>query len=741
MLNLLCLSFGQKEQNIWYFGNLAGINFNTTAATPLINSAMSTMEGCSSMSDNNGNLLFYTDGVNVWNRLHSIMPNGNGLHGSSTSTQSGVIVKKPGANNLYLIFTVAPEGSSGGLKYTEVNMSLSNGYGAVTSNKNILISTPVCEKLIITPHSNGTDFWVLTYSFGLNEIQCYLLDSSGLNLSPIISTSGVTPIWGTDAIGQMKCSKDGSRIAIAHQTNNKVELLNFDNSSGLASGLITIPFPNLPNGYFEQTMGVEFSPNGNLLYVATAYNLYQFDLLAGSITDIVNSRFTIGQNILAGQIQLAPNGKIYHAQLSQSSIGVINNPEIYGSGCNYINNGFYLAGRTSSYGLPFSISQINNPQITANNLCFGDTAVFFLSSSQPIDSLFWDFGNIASGTDNYSTDSIASHVFTNSGSYLVSLTTYTSGFASTYNLIVNIYFPPNVNLGPDRKKCIGEFTSLNLAVPNATYLWSDNSNGSSLIINEGGIYSVNVTVNGCTVSDTILIEYGDPPTVNLGNDTSICLGDSLLLNAYYPNANYLWTNGSTDYEQIIYEDGIYSVEVSNEYCSIEESIQIFTVAPPNPNLGPDMFLCKIENINLEILNNPNSTYLWNDNSIATVLPILEPGEYWVLESNICGVEIDTIKVSQLDCNEYILMPNTFTPNNDGINDFFLPIQINNLNFQKLIILNRWGQSIFSSNSITSGWDGTYLGNPCAAGVYFWKVVLTDNENNTFEKSGFLHLHD
>ena len=86
----------QGQGNIWYFGNYAGLDFNSGSPVVLNNSAMSAFEGCSSIADENGNLLFYTDGMTVWNMNHQVMYNGTGLYGNSSSTQSGVIVPLPG---------------------------------------------------------------------------------------------------------------------------------------------------------------------------------------------------------------------------------------------------------------------------------------------------------------------------------------------------------------------------------------------------------------------------------------------------------------------------------------------------------------------------------------------------------------------------------------------------------------------------------------------------------------------
>jgi hypothetical protein len=128
--------FGQKQGNIWYFGNNAGIDFNNATPKPLGNSALKTLEGCATVSNSKGELLFYTNGITVWNKNHLPMPNGTGLLGDTSSTQSAVIVPQPLTPNIFYVFTVDAEGRANGLQYSIVDMSLNGGLGDVkTKNK------------------------------------------------------------------------------------------------------------------------------------------------------------------------------------------------------------------------------------------------------------------------------------------------------------------------------------------------------------------------------------------------------------------------------------------------------------------------------------------------------------------------------------------------------------------------------------------------------------------------------
>ena len=137
--NITIFCFSQGEVNNWYFGNHAAISFNSGSPVALTNSAMQTNEGCATLSDASGQLLFYTDGSTVYDRNHQVMPNGTGLMGHESTTQSGTIVPLPGSTNLFYVFTLDQMATPNGYRYSIVDLNLNGGLGAVTSTKNILI--------------------------------------------------------------------------------------------------------------------------------------------------------------------------------------------------------------------------------------------------------------------------------------------------------------------------------------------------------------------------------------------------------------------------------------------------------------------------------------------------------------------------------------------------------------------------------------------------------------------------
>src|SRR5437868_1237164 len=96
LITISQFSSAQNENNIWYFGDVCGLDFNSGSPVAISNSAMYQWEGCATMCDAGGNILFYTNGITVWNKQHSVMVNGDSLYGDGSATQSALIIKQPG---------------------------------------------------------------------------------------------------------------------------------------------------------------------------------------------------------------------------------------------------------------------------------------------------------------------------------------------------------------------------------------------------------------------------------------------------------------------------------------------------------------------------------------------------------------------------------------------------------------------------------------------------------------------
>ena len=385
----------QHQNNNWYFGRNAGITFNTTPPTPIF-SDLFTLEGTACISDPVGNLLFYTDGITVWDRNHDTMPNGTGLLGGFSSTQSALIVPLPHSNSKYFIFTTQdPLSFDVRLSYSIVDMQLNNGWGdIIIETKNTLLLDQTREKVTCVLHENGQDVWVITHTRNSNDFYAYLVSESGINHSPVISSIGSAHNNGS--VGPIKPTHRGDKIVVSNTNQNLVELFDFDKTTGTLSNYVTIndllpPFP--------QIYGVEFSPNDSLLYLTDVSlsdgNIFQIELASGLVSVLPVSDI----DRTSGALQKGPDNKIYLARENIEFIDAINYPDQKGIGCEYGSQAIVFPENIVSLnGLPSHCLYsffLPNTQILGKDttLCSGDTLELNIDISKdcaPIDILWSD---------------------------------------------------------------------------------------------------------------------------------------------------------------------------------------------------------------------------------------------------------------------------------------------------------------------------------------------------------------
>ena len=167
-------------------------------------------------------------------------------------------------------------------------------------------------------------------------------------------------------------------------------------------------------------------------------------------------------------------------------------------------------------------------------------------------------------------------------------------------------------------------------------------------------------------------------------------------------------------------------------------VYIISEKPCGINLGNDVTLCLGETLLLDATT-LNATYNWQDNSINPTFVVSQEGVYWVvIENNNCTMT-DTINVLYENCEIILEIPTVFTPNSDGINDYFQPKQIKGIMQSTLSIYNRWGQKLIETDELLAGWDGKYNNMYCSDGTYFWVIKYITIANESITLKGFLTL--
>jgi gliding motility-associated-like protein len=674
-LLLANIVFAQKQTNNWYFGLRSGLDFNQSPPRPLhTDGTANSSEGTASISDNNGKLLFYTNGQVIVNRQQLKMKNGSNLAGHQSSTNNTVIVPLPGNDSIYYVFTTGAAGQqTHQFLYDIINMKGDGGLGELTG-LNIFIEDVIFEKVAAIKHCNKRDVWIVVHKWDSDEYHSYLITAAGLNPVPVISHTGLV-IGGNERneIGYLKFSSKGNKLAAVHAfDNDNVELMDFDNTTGLISNPVVFQanlVPKQPS--YAGVYGAEFSPNGKLLYISANNSitepclLYQFDISSNNAAAITAS----GQIIcnitpwFGGALQMGPDFKIYMAMWRDTSLSVIENPDVYGPGCNFIYNKIYMGPGTDpvQFGLPNFIQSYfdstSNPyDFTRQGNCLNTSVTFKVNSTNGIDSVKWDFG------DGQSSKLIQpANTYAAPGFYNVQLILYKrdcSGLNDTITRKIWIAGAADF-LGKDTSAC--DVLSLVLGVDEldgANYIWNTGAVTSKITTNSFGLYWLEMEQNGCTLRDSITVFTKLKPTVSIGNDTTICPNKPVLFNASNATANtYLWNTGETTRSILVSKEGKYYVTVTENGCTASDTA------------------------------------------------LVVPG----------------------DCD--IFIPNAFTPNKDGKNDNFGVLGNMSVTHFSLQVYNRYGQVIFITTNISGKWDGTYKGKPVSNGAYPWAITYVNSKGS------------
>jgi gliding motility-associated-like protein len=676
---LLCInrSFAQKSNNIWYFGEYAGLDFNQGAPVSLTNGQLSAIEACASVADNNGNILFYTDGITVWNKQNAIMLNGSGLSGEVSATQT-LIVQKPGSDDIYYIFSTKT--NNGELDYSTVDITKDGGLGEITQ-KNEFLLTFSTEKIAAVRHANGKDIWLIAHEANNNTFVTWLITANGVPTTPSSSTSIGTLNKGdlTSGIGYLKASPDGKTLALASYDENEgfVETFSFDTSLGYMSNAHTLRgFTSNTNPY-----GIEFSPDGKLLYIteyqiSVGCKLYQVKLpfTNGQVSD---KGIVLSISAGYGALQLAPDDKIYFAQREQRYLHVINNPDVEGTGCNFAANAVFLNQRKVYSGLPGTYITTNNGlNFSTTGKCLGSPTSFnLISGTANFDSITWDFGDPASGADNVSNQRNPSHQFSQPGTYTVKVTTLYNGIINTETKQIDIVASPDGAL-------------------------RDVAADKPILCDEG---VVNITAHGATGAG--------------------------VYNWYDASQNFIVANSGLYQTPVLTASTSFYVAISNGGCEgervridIKYAKATAHITASNTIINPgEAVVLTANDAQLYQWSSPTAFLTATDTKTVTSTPAVN-ATYKLVVTNADGCTAET--TVEIIVRSDIKIPNTFTPNADGINDYWV---IKNMDVLDNLtqVFNRNGSLVYSMKNYKNSWNGTRNGKPLPAGTYYYIITLYD----------------
>lgn len=693
-----------QSQHIWYFGNMAGLDFNVTPPIP-ITSGLNAQEGTATTCSNDGALLFYSNGATIWDRQHQVMPNGTDLVGGASSAQAALIVPLPGSCQIYYMFNTEDHFTDGGLAYSIIDMCLHAGLGDVVStSKNILLENRTAENLTAVLHANGKDIWILAHKLGTNEFLAYLLTANGLNTIPVKSLVGST--YPSDAhIGCIKANQQGDKIVSVASFRNIYELFDFNTATGAFSNAVDLK-PIIGSGRF--VYGISFSPNDSLLYLSTFFvssDLIQLDLHSMQQTTLQ----AIPGHYHLGALQLGPDEKIYLARTNQSFVDVIHAPDVPGFGCTYDPGGQpLLPGTTSQLGFPNIIPYALMPTLDIPDLLPGDTMICADDSIEISISVgthcnatyLWEDGTTS-----------AEKSISIPGLYQVEIFTSCGNF--TDSMMVS-EIPPISIMIPDEMICDGDTLIPDIEIQGVQYVWSDHTSNTYYQPNYTGNHWLQIADACSTYIDSFYITLLYAPSVGLP-DSVFCQGDTLVFILPQTDDEILWSSGETDYSMDITEAGHYWVSLTNLCGTTFDQFTITENEKPGVQLT-DSVICDGQEVVLNVYN-PASSYIWSDQSMDPVLTVTMAGTYWVVVKNECGIDSAGMTLVLKNCDFKIGLPNVFSPNGDGINDFIKPSLSRDITSYEFRIFDRWGNNVYLSQDPSDQWDGRFRDKDCAIGVY------------------------
>lgn len=296
---------------------------------------------------------------------------------------------------------------------------------------------------------------------------------------------------------------------------------------------------------------------------------------------------------------------------------------------------------------------------------------------------------------------------------------YRDSMSTTYAI-----FPTDI-LGEDQTICQGESALLDASLEGATYLWQNGASAAQLQVETEGTYQVIVNLGRCSARDTVNVSVLPLPIFDLGGDIELCAPASQLLEISTTADSYRWQDGSTRSSFTAVESGIFSATAIKDGCSWTDSLRIAIYNPRKPNLGLDTTICEDAGFILRA-DVDAQLYLWQDGSTGASFEVTSPGEYILSAFEGPCAASDTISIFYRRCTTFKpFIPNAFSPNGDGINDFVRPlmspdIEVRDYTFR---IFDRWGNLVFETNEIDRDWDGTYRGSALPQGVFVYFLYI------------------
>lgn len=369
--------------------------------------------------------------------------------------------------------------------------------------------------------------------------------------------------------------------------------------------------------------------------------------------------------------------------------------------------------------------------------CEGDDFTFLMNTGSGFIKHIWFDLNRTPPNDTVSKSGQILLVDT-AGVYVVEITELFNNRECINRDTVNVIeMPlPDIGITGESTYCENEifnFTLTAVSRPGYTYSWNTGAATNSINISDFGTYTVSVTndTTGCNTAESHRVVRSLLPIIDLSGDSLVCEGRPIKIDAFNTGYTYRWIQVFEDttillsFDSVLtaVDSGLYRVELDNGYCEYKDSTFVRYDVFPRVYLGENTKLCQGDTLVLNAtFEDSDVDYLWMDGARDSVYYARFSGTYSVEVSNGCGVDITNISLEFEDCSR-IWVPNAFTPNDDGDNDYFRAYSLEDFFEYRLDVVDQWGNVIYSATEIEREWDGnSFDGSPMPVGTYVWKIT-------------------
>ncbi len=676
-------SFGQESLLINSIENVVKLDFSSQPPAVQYTGIASTTgsnvaEGIAHVEDVNGTILFWINSAGVFDKNGNLMPNSPGIFANPSSTEIVVCQVPESVNKYYIIYNNL---RCSELYYSTINLNLNNGFGDVEEKNKLINSNHFAEGLEIVRIPCTNNYRLIAYECNTG-LYSFRIDETGISTGSLIYNHNISGY--DEGRGEIEYYK--GKLGVAFINENEALFADYDPDIDNISNVEIIQF-DARNGMY----GLEFSPDAEKVYLTdwnnvdpggniVSANLFRYNFESHTIDEwYIYTKFeicrTLGYGDHIGQIEMGKDGKLYIPKVCKSEIFVINNPNE-----NFITFDSIPLIHRPSLGISDHIqSEFVNTEINVSNdttICEGESVQLFIEGvSNPYWKPFFIFD------DPYSVTPIASPDST---------------------ILVTVYFED---------------------------------------------------VFGCDDSLSILLTI-IPDTISgiISGDPFICEGESTVLTISNSYSSFQWRKdgveipGAISNSLLVNEEGEYDVEINDGFCtSFSELFKVEFYSEFEVFIHGVDFFCTGETTTL-FVNDDFLFYQWfymNDTlrgENQDFLIVNEEGYYQVTVNNgYCDKLSPFFYVKDslcFYCEPQIGIPDAFSPNGDGNNDYY-QVFGECISFFELFIFNRWGEIIYHTNNMEDTWDGIYKGAMVPSGAYAYLIRYSGifTEEKIIEKVG------